>query len=124
VRSFKIDLVAQHEFDEAAAWYEHQEIGLGFEFVEEVDRVLARIERQEKFVTAPLVALDRGVVRREFVRRFPYVVIFVETEGDASRDHDPSGQCRSGPLEVANLARLRAMMRDRVERSEMATSSG
>jgi toxin ParE1/3/4 len=80
VRSFKIDLVAQHEFDDATAWYEHQKIGLGFEFIEEVDRVLARIERQEKFVTAPLVTLDRGVVRREFVRRFPYVVIFVETE--------------------------------------------
>jgi toxin ParE1/3/4 len=80
VKTFKIDRVAQQEFDEAAAWYEHEEIGLGFEFIEEVDRVLARIETHEKFVTAPLVVLDDGVVRREFVRRFPYVVIFVETE--------------------------------------------
>lgn len=80
VRRFTIDRIAQLEFDEAAAWYEQQEPGLGFEFIEEVDRVLARIEASEKFVTAPVVILDRGVVRREFVRRFPYVVIFVETE--------------------------------------------
>jgi hypothetical protein len=33
VRTFKIDRLAQQEFDEAAAWYEHQEIGLGFEFI-------------------------------------------------------------------------------------------
>jgi toxin ParE1/3/4 len=80
VRSFKIERVAQQEFDSAAAWYEQQEIGLGFEFIDEVDRVLVRIETQEKFVTAPLVAFEQGVVRREFVRRFPYVVIFVETD--------------------------------------------
>jgi hypothetical protein len=42
VKSFKIDQIAQQEFDEAAAWYEHQEIGLGFEYIEEVDRVLVR----------------------------------------------------------------------------------
>jgi len=80
VKIFKIDRVAQQEFDEAAAWYEHEEIGLGFEFIEEVDHVLARIETHEKFVTAPLVILDECVIRREFVQRFPYVVIFVETE--------------------------------------------
>ena len=80
MRSFKIDRLAQQEFDEAAAWYEHQEIGLGLEFIEQVDRVLVRIETQETFVTAPLVVLENGVVRREFVHRFPYVVIFVETE--------------------------------------------
>jgi hypothetical protein len=64
VRSFKIERVAQQEFEAAAAWYEHQEIGLGFEFIEEVDRVLVRVETQEKFVTAPLVAFEHGVVRR------------------------------------------------------------
>jgi toxin ParE1/3/4 len=80
VKNFKIDRIAQLELEEAVAWYEQQEIGLGFELIEEVDRVLARIETREKFVTAPVAILDRGVVRREFVRRFPYVVIFVETE--------------------------------------------
>jgi toxin ParE1/3/4 len=79
VRSFKIDRRAHQEFDDAAAWYEHQEVGLGYEFIEEVDRVLVRIETQDVFVTAPLTALESAVVRSEFVHRFPYVVIFVET---------------------------------------------
>lgn len=35
MKSFKIDRLAQREFDEAAAWYEQQEVGLGFEFIEE-----------------------------------------------------------------------------------------
>jgi hypothetical protein len=72
VKIFRIERLAQLEFDEGAAWYEQQEIGLGFEFIEEVERVLVRIETQEKFVTAPLVVLDGGAVRREFVRRFPW----------------------------------------------------
>jgi predicted Zn-dependent peptidase len=37
----QIGRVAQREFEEAAAWYEQQEIGLGFELLEEVDRVVA-----------------------------------------------------------------------------------
>jgi hypothetical protein len=80
MKSFKVERVAQLELGEAAGWYEQQEIGLGFEFVEEVERVLARIETQDKFVTAPLATLSAGVIRREFVHRFPYVVIFVEDD--------------------------------------------
>ncbi|MEO7735483.1 MAG: hypothetical protein ABIY55_31305 [Kofleriaceae bacterium] len=83
MRRFKVDPLAQVELDDAAGWYEQEREGLGLEFIEEVDRVLARIETQEKFVTSPLAVLDHGVVRREFVRRFPYVVVFVET--DAAR---------------------------------------
>ena len=70
MKIFRIEQLAQLEFDEGAAWYEQQEIGLGFEFIDEVERVLVRIETQDKVVTAPLVVLDGGAVRREFVRRF------------------------------------------------------
>lgn len=80
MKSFQIDRAAQLEFEDAASWYEQERPGLGEEFIDEVDRVLIRIETKEKFVTAPIMILERGVVRREFVRRFPYVVIFVETE--------------------------------------------
>jgi len=79
VKSFKVDEVAGEEFAEAAAWYEGERPGLGFEFIAEVDRTLDRIEQQERFVTAPVTRLAGGVVRREFVRRFPYVVLFLET---------------------------------------------
>src|SRR4051794_38208207 len=67
--------LAQSELDDAVGWYEREREGLGLEFIEEVDRVLARIETQEEFATSPLAVLDHGVVRREFVRRFPYVVV-------------------------------------------------
>lgn len=80
MRRFTIDRVAQQEFDEATAWYERQEPGLGFEFIAEIERVLVRIETQDRFVTQPVAILGRGVVRREFVKRFPYIVLFVETD--------------------------------------------
>jgi hypothetical protein len=41
--------------------------------------VLVRIAHTETFPTAPIATVEGGVVRREFVERFPYVVVFVET---------------------------------------------
>ena len=79
MKDFRVEAVAQTEFEEAACWYETQRDGLGFEFIAEVDRVLMRIAHQEKFATAPIATVEGGVVRREFVERFPYVVLFVET---------------------------------------------
>ncbi len=80
MKAFRVEGVAQAEFDEAAAWYEARRDGLGGEFIAEVDRVLLRIAHAEKFATSPLVTVKDGVVRREFVDRFPYVVIFIETD--------------------------------------------
>ena len=79
MKDFRVEAVAQTEFEEAAGWYETQRDGLGFEFIAEVDRVLMRIAHEEKFATAPITTVEGGVVRREFVDRFPYVVVFVET---------------------------------------------
>jgi hypothetical protein len=79
VKDFRVEAVAQTEFEEAACWYETQREGLGFHFIAEVDRVLMRIAHDEKFSTAPIATVEGGVVRREFVDRFPYVVVFVET---------------------------------------------
>jgi len=79
VKRFWIEPVALGEFEDAAAWYESQRPGLGDEFIAEVDRTLARIENEEQFATAPVTAVTGGLVRREFVHRFPYVVFFVET---------------------------------------------
>lgn len=79
MKDFWVEAVAQTEFEQAAGWYESQRDGLGFEFIAEVDRVLARIAHEEKFATSPIATVKGGVVRREFVGRFPYVVVFVET---------------------------------------------
>jgi hypothetical protein len=79
VRAFQVETVAQTEFEMAAAFYERRRDGLGLEFVDEVQRVLHRIAQRPSFPTVPIAQLERGVVRREFVERFPYVVVFVET---------------------------------------------
>jgi hypothetical protein len=47
VRAFRVEAVAQAEFEEAAGWYETQRDGLGDEFIAEVDRVLQRIAHEE-----------------------------------------------------------------------------
>lgn len=79
MRDFRVDSVAQLEFEEAAGWYEAQRAGLGAEFMAAVDEVLVRIAHRATFATAPVATVEGGVVRREFVDRFPYVVVFVET---------------------------------------------
>lgn len=79
MRDFRVEAVAQIELEEAAGWYETQREGLGYEFIAEIDRVLMRIAHEETFPTAPVATVEGGVVRREFVERFPYVVVFVET---------------------------------------------
>lgn len=82
MKDFRVEAIAQTEFEEAAGWYETQREGLGFEFIAEVDRVLVHIAHEETFPTAAIVILEGVVVRREFVERFPYVVVFVETNDE------------------------------------------
>lgn len=38
MKDFRIEAVAQTEFEEAAVWYETQREGLGLEFIAEIDR--------------------------------------------------------------------------------------
>jgi hypothetical protein len=82
VKDFHVEAIAQTEFEEAAGWYETQGEGLGLEFIAAIDRVLVRIAHEETFPTAPIATVEGGVVRREFVDRFPYVVVFVETNDE------------------------------------------
>jgi toxin ParE1/3/4 len=79
VKDFQVEEVAQAEFEEATGWYEDQRDGLGLEFVAEVRQVLLRIANQATFPTAAIAVVEGGLVRREFVDRFPYIVVFVES---------------------------------------------
>jgi plasmid stabilization system protein ParE len=63
--------VAQTEFDRAALWYEEQRLGLGTEFVVEIDRAIrSAAEHPERY---PVMHRDLRCVR---VRRFPYSVFY------------------------------------------------
>ena len=62
---------AEAEADEAAAWYEAQQPGLGIEFLLELDAAI------EKAAEVPLAySMILREVRRVLVRRFPYAVYF------------------------------------------------
>jgi plasmid stabilization system protein ParE len=59
------------EIDEAYAWYETQRLGLGEEFLTEVQSVLDRIERNPE-LHAPIYKN----VRHTRVKRFPYAAYY------------------------------------------------
>lgn len=62
---------AQSEFDDAIDYYDQRSLGLGFEFAEEVEQALERIEHYPE-AWSPLSSR----VRRCLVNRFPYSVIY------------------------------------------------
>ena len=59
------------EIDEAYSWYEGQELGLGDDFLEQVDEALDRICQMPE--SYPAVYRD---VRRALIRRFPYIIYY------------------------------------------------
>jgi plasmid stabilization system protein ParE len=61
----------QTEFDDAFSWYEEQAVGLGFEFLDELDQSLRLIASYPQL--QPLV--DKQV-RRCLVNRFPYGIFY------------------------------------------------
>lgn len=69
---------ALDELREAARWYEAKRAGLGRELEDELSRVLADLEPPEQFGTAGS-SLSGHDVRRAFLWRFPYRVIFQVT---------------------------------------------
>lgn len=73
----RLRLEAQGEMNEAAAWYERQREGLGNEFLDDVERCLARIG-----VTPHAAIVWRDDVRRRHVGRFPYHVFYRVTPSE------------------------------------------
>ena len=74
-REFVVRPQAEAELDEAAAWYSERSRGLGAEFVRIVDAAFAAIQRNP--LQFPVVHRQ---VRRAVLRRFPYAVLFTESE--------------------------------------------
>jgi toxin ParE1/3/4 len=74
-RQFEVRPQAAAELDEAAAWYAARSRGLGAEFVRVVDAAFSAIQRNPS--QFPLV---HGEVRRAVLRRFPYAILFIESE--------------------------------------------
>ncbi|BAS28720.1 plasmid stabilization system [Limnochorda pilosa] len=70
---------AEQELVDAARYYESKSPGLGFAFLDEVERATAEIVEHPE--AAPRI---RGLIRRKLVRRFPYSVMY-SAENDVVR---------------------------------------
>jgi len=64
--------LAERELNDAAQYYEQEQIGLGTAFIVDVQRCVAAI--QELPQAAPTV---RGQIRRRLCVRFPYGLLYV-----------------------------------------------
>lgn len=62
---------AQTELDDAFSWYEEQAVGLGYEFLGELDKTLRLIASFPE-----LQPLTDKKVRRCLVNRFPYGIFY------------------------------------------------
>ena len=66
--------LAERELNEAAAYYERAQAGLGADFISEVERV---VQAAAEFPEAGLTLTGR--VRRRLCRRFPYALLYRAT---------------------------------------------
>ncbi|PKM06699.1 MAG: hypothetical protein CVV14_11415 [Gammaproteobacteria bacterium HGW-Gammaproteobacteria-4] len=62
---------AQSELEDAAVWYDEQRVGLGEEFIIEIEQAIANAAAAPK--RHPIVF---GDIRRTVARRFPFSVYF------------------------------------------------
>ena len=67
-----IESSASLEIEEAAKWYEAQQIGLGIEFVLEIDIAITKVQENPKLYFKSY----RGI-RRALLHKFPYAIYFV-----------------------------------------------
>ena len=68
---------AEVDSDQAYFWYESRRIGLGREFLTAVDACIQSIHRNPKLYQV----LYKGY-RRAVIRRFPYAILYEETEAE------------------------------------------
>jgi plasmid stabilization system protein ParE len=63
--------IARAELDDAFAWYEQQAVGLGYDFLDELDKTLRLITSFPH-----LHPLINNQVRRCLLNRFPYAIYY------------------------------------------------
>lgn len=79
-KAIRLDAEAQEEIDHAIDRYENEREGLGFEFFTELSDAITALEEPGP-ECGPVIGLsDELSVRRKLLPRFPYAIVFVETE--------------------------------------------
>lgn len=67
---------AIEELDSAVSYYEDQTVGLGLDFLAEVEQVLSKIQQNPNLGAVYKVA----GLRRYVIQRFPFLVFYAELE--------------------------------------------
>jgi toxin ParE1/3/4 len=79
-KSIRIDLEAEEEIAHAIDRYETEREGLGAEFWDELRAAVRTLEAPGP-ECGPVIGLPRELgVRRKLLVRFPYAIVFVESE--------------------------------------------
>jgi toxin ParE1/3/4 len=76
----RLDPEAEEEIAAGIDWYEKQEPGLGAEFLDEIKAAMRSL-RAPGAECGAVRGIPRELgVRRKLVKRFPYLIIFIEFE--------------------------------------------
>ena len=68
----KIRPEAENDLKEAFSWYEDKRLGLGYDFLLQVDAGLKFIERNPE-----VHSLEYKGIRKHLIKRFPYKIIYL-----------------------------------------------
>jgi toxin ParE1/3/4 len=79
-KAIRVDAEAEEEIAHAIDRYQREREGLGAEFWDELRTVMGTLEAPGP-ECGPVIGLPRELgVRRKLLVRFPYAIVFVETE--------------------------------------------
>jgi len=78
IKTLRTHRLAEKELNEAARWYEAQQLGLGVSLLNVVDNAIARL-RSGRLPSSPVPGVKTTEdVRRVLLKRFPYSIVFYE----------------------------------------------
>jgi toxin ParE1/3/4 len=78
MKSVELTPEAHEEALEAATWYDVQRVGLGTEFLDELERLFARMSQLPRSFPVLMDPSPEFGLRRALLPRFPYGVVFTE----------------------------------------------
>jgi toxin ParE1/3/4 len=79
-KRWRVHPKAREELDAKAARYERERAGLGDDFAAEYEAVYRRIAQSPQMGTAERIGGE--IIRRALFDRFPYAVVFAETDDE------------------------------------------
>ena len=82
-RLVRLEPLAEAELQDAIAWYDDEQSGLGMRFWSAVDEALSNLATEPFIASTPVPDMPADVpARRVFVAPFPYQIVFVDWNGE------------------------------------------